>query len=98
MTRHAARQTIVGTVMMIASATAPWLVSAAAAQAPGAPFGQVDTPAQGATGVQGSIAPDGAHRLRLAVVEYPWIFGPCMVVAVACWSAYVVLRRRTKLA
>lgn len=48
-------------------------------------------------GVQASTTPDGGTRVRLAVLDYPLVFGACMVIAVVCWGAYVVLRRRTRL-
>lgn len=41
----------------------------------------------------------GARRItsfRLLIFDYPLEFGICLMLAVACWTAYVALRRRLR--
>ena len=35
-------------------------------------------------------------EIRLLVLDYPWLFGPGLVVAVVFWVAYLSLRRRVR--
>ena len=35
-------------------------------------------------------------RVRLLILDYPAQLGPCLAVAVACWTAYFTLRRQLR--
>jgi anti-sigma factor RsiW len=42
-----------------------------------------------------AISFEGGHvHFRMLLLDYPGIFGPCVVLALSCWANYVFLRRR----